>query len=166
MPRRAYKDNKIKWEGIKRELILLDKSYTKVGIPKSGEFKNISENKVNSLEEQIIVAAVHEFGAPKKNIPERPFLRTAFDDKENDLMRFKEIIIDKIIKNKITFQQGLGLLGEFMTRAVQEKINSIYSPPLKEETIRRKTRAGKIGDKPLIDWGQLRANIQHVEVFK
>lgn len=49
-------------------------------------------------EEQALIAAVHEFGSPKKNIPQRSFMRVTADEKEKDVQRLVDEEVEKVIK--------------------------------------------------------------------
>jgi len=48
--------------------------------------------------EALNYAAVHEFGAPRKNIPERSFLRKTFDEKKDEIERLIDAEIEKVIR--------------------------------------------------------------------
>ena len=48
--------------------------------------------------EALNYAAVHEFGAPRKNIPERSYLRKTFDEKKDEIERLIDAEIEKVIR--------------------------------------------------------------------
>jgi phage gpG-like protein len=102
------------------------------------------------------IAAVHEFGAPSRNIPQRSFLAATFEEKQQQLAETVMRLADKISRGRIKFErvhEQLGLLGE---KWVREKIDSRISPPLKKATIQRKGSS-----KPLFDTGRLYHSIRY-----
>ena len=103
--------------------------------------------------------AYNEYGT--KNIPERSFLRSSFDENLNLLQPFIEKQYGEIIDGKKTIQQGLGLIGETIQRMVKAKIRSITTPPNSPRTI-----AIKKSSKPLIDFGALIDAIRYEVTIK
>jgi phage gpG-like protein len=60
--------------------------------------------KVGLFGEEALIGAVHEFGAPSRNIPERSFLRSTWNTEES---KVEKIIADKVeffISNSIRFK--------------------------------------------------------------
>ncbi len=125
-------------------------TYTKVGFPLAGKLGDPPTTP--SMSEMITVAAVHEFGAPKRNIPERSFVRTAFDDNIEEINKRKKIEYQKVLQGKQTVLVAIGRVGELLTNKTKEKIRLGLQPELK-------VREGT----PLWDTGQLLNTIQHVE---
>lgn len=144
------------------------KSYTKVGLPFENEPIDVSdeENGHKSQLELVQIAAVHEFGAPNRNIPERSFLRSTVDNKREEIDSILTTNYKRYQDGKISLRIALGQIGEYVTNQVQTTIRNRIPPELKPETIRRKTVQGKVGDVPLIDTGQLIQSISHVEVLQ
>jgi phage gpG-like protein len=106
------------------------------------------------------IAAVHEFGAPSKNIPERSFLRTAFDENEEELKRAKVTYLRLVFDNRMTLKAAMQKLAVFMEGKVKHKIVSGPFVPLFPETIIRRNKYGRASNKPLIDTGQLLNSVQ------
>lgn len=48
--------------------------------------------------EVVVYAAVHEFGSPKRNIPERSYLRKTFDEQKEEIERLINAEIEKVLK--------------------------------------------------------------------
>lgn len=91
------------------------------------------------------IAAIHEYGAPKANIPARPFMSTTFDE---NIKANKKLIIDmfqKVTKGTMTAAAALAAIGEINAGKIRKKITDIKSPALKSRD----------GD-PLVDTGALR----------
>lgn len=106
------------------------------------------------------LAAIHEFGAPAANIPERSFIRATFDNKRDEMDALCTKIAKAIILDRVGVEQGLGLLGVWAVAAIQKTIRDEETvgpedQALKPATIRRKqrTEGGKVI--ALIDTSQL-----------
>lgn len=156
MAAEKIKDIDLGWNKIKKELKLINNSYTKVGIQgNAGEEKNGASI--------VMVGVYNEFGTPnaKYPIPARPFMRTSFEEQKKELKKIQDSQYQKILKGKTTVKRALGLIGEFMTGKVKEKITKIKSPPNAEST-----KASKGSSNPLIDTGRMRASVTHVEVIQ
>lgn len=96
----------------------------------------------------IMVGAVHEFGSPSHNIPQRSFLRsTVVAERKNYKNLFKKLA-KKIISGAIDKKKALQLLGLQVSTDVKGKITDIKTPTLKH-------REGN----PLVDTGHLRRSI-------
>lgn len=101
------------------------------------------------------LAAVHEFGAPSKGIPERSFLRSAIIEGSQQI----NDIVAEGVKAYARQQKQVDLMfynniGLFASNLVKEKIVKGPFRPLSEATINRKGSS-----KPLIDTGALRQSI-------
>jgi len=102
----------------------------------------------------LMIATVHEFGAPQVNIPERSFMRTTIDEKDSEISRMIDIQIGKVIDREISGEAALGRIGEYVKNLIQRRITDISRPPNKPGTI-----AQKGSSNPLIDTGRMRASI-------
>lgn len=99
-----------------------------------------------------MVAAVHEFGSPRMNIPERPYFRRALVGLEKELGPILEAGVDP--KTMVLDAQTAGLIGEATKARIQQSITDLDSPPLAPATIARKGSSS-----PLIDTGKMRASV-------
>lgn len=115
----------------------------------------------------VIIAGVHEFGVSIRkekgsiNIPERSFLRSTFDEKSEDWLKFMKNHIPKVITSDMQARQLMELLGTKITSDIQKKIKDINDPPNAPSTI-----AAKGSSNPLIDTGGLRMRITYRVVSK
>ena len=131
-----------------QQLKKLKKSRVKVGFPKG--FNAYPDGTPVAL-----VASVHEFGSPSKNIPSRPFFRTTlFVNKNYKDLRFKTFA--QIARGKITPSVGLGRLGDVVKNDIVESIVAIQAPTLKAETIKKKKSSN-----PLVDTGHLKQSVTY-----
>jgi hypothetical protein len=95
------------------------------------------------------LAAIHEFGSTKNNIPSRPFMTMAGNNMYGDI-RIADVIGDAIalgIKPNVAYTK-IGKLGQ---KAIAESIDSQDFIPLKPETVAKKGH-----DTILVDTKQLR----------
>jgi hypothetical protein len=155
------------WRRIQRELKKMDGSFTKVGIQGGSEKMTDRE-----LPQMVMIGAVHEFGAPRANVPARPYFRWSFDNNLNKLKRVQKRAYNGVLDGDFSTEQGLGLIGQFMESRIKKRITDVRTPPLKNPSLRRtEGRAGlrqsrlkkRSVPNPLVDTGQLRASIIHTE---
>lgn len=140
-------------------------SYSKVGFPieadvKAGTQKGSGHAPKESMIELSQLASIHEFGAPSKNIPARPFVRSAYDKNTENLHKMAEKELTSIRENKSNIKKSLGRMGEFLTGQIKKEIKTGDFVPLKPETIKRKHSS-----RPLIDTAQMLQSVTHVEVI-
>lgn len=100
------------------------------------------------------VAAIHEYGAPKAKIDARPFFRPAIKKHHDEWVDVLKDKIPDVLSKKETSFDVLDYVGRIAAANVQKEISEVTSPPLKEETIKRKGF-----DKPLIDTGYMLASV-------
>lgn len=99
-------------------------------------------------------AAENEFGTDR--IPERSFMRTAFDSNINNIEEVASKEIGLVIDTAQTLDRAYQRIGLYVQSLVQIKIRDIRSPPNSPATI-----AKKKSSKPLIDFGQMIASIRY-----
>ena len=103
------------------------------------------------------IAAVQELGSIKRNIPARPFLNPALDEKRDENVR---LMLDaaKDALNGGSISANLEKIGGKLVGDVKTKITEITQPPLKQSTIAARARRhskGIASDKPLVDTRQM-----------
>lgn len=109
----------------------------------------------------LLIASVHEFGAAVKNIPERSFIRSTFDEKNGDWTKFIKSRIPKVLEGTLPARQLHELVGAKIVSDIQKKIKDIQDPPNAPATI-----AQKGSSNPLIDTGGLRMRVTYKVVAK
>lgn len=132
----------------------LAKAKVKIGVLQGGDAEVETEHGELSIVE---LAAIHEFGAPAANIPARSFIRATFDSDEGLAAQgeFMAEQAEQIIAGKLAPRTALKRIGAWGAAKVRARIRAKIDPPLKPETIRRKTVDGKKGDVPLVDTSHL-----------
>jgi len=132
------------------------------------ELKNYSvEVGIFGSDEYVMVASVHEFGATIQrgegsiSIPERSFLRTAFDEKNEQWASFFKSQLKHVLALQMDVQTLFNRLGARMVGDIQEKITDLDAPPNAPSTIAKKGSSN-----PLIDTGGLRMRITYRVVRK
>ena len=156
MSRRGVTDTDLGWGRIKRTMSRLSGSYTKVGLQQGSQ-----RNDEGGLSSLVTVGAVHEFGAPNRNIPQRSFLRSAFDQHRREIDQVLAKEKGAILAGTRTIEQSLDVVGLLHTAQVQAKISSNVPPHLAAATIEKKGSS-----RTLIDTRQLVQSIRHVNVVK
>lgn len=154
------------WIELIRNLQKADNSHTKVGLNQGAKGKDLSD--------LVLVGAVNEFGTKGKTvtssrsggsvttggIPERPFMRSTFDEQFPNINAMVANEYDKILQSRSTVKISLGRIGAFVKGRIQAKITALTSPPNAPSTRRQKKSSN-----PLIDTGEMRQAISHVEVI-
>ena len=135
------------WNEIKRSMIDLDDVYTKVGFP-----SEMTEKHEDSDTTMQTIAVVHEFGSPKNNVPARPYMRPAFDDNIKNLETMQLSAYNKALAGMNPLKT-IARVGLFMQDRIKKAITDVTTPALKV----------RIGGNPLVDSGQFRASVTHVE---
>lgn len=147
------------WNRIKREMALADGSYTKVGIQANATYDATGEGSGRDGDEDMVeIGASHEFGIGN---PKRSFLRSTTDAEAKRVDGMIQSGLEAIKQGRASTKHVLGTVGEYMTGKVQAKIVSLRTPPNSPATIARKGSSN-----PLIDTGQMRQSITHVETMK
>lgn len=102
------------------------------------------------------IGNIHEFGAPRANIPERSFLRATMDENIQKHERLVKKAIEDVTKGRnpdaVLFQ-----VAQSVRNDVIEKIDSNIPPPLAASTVKRKG-----DDLALVDTGIMRNAISGV----
>lgn len=107
--------------------------------------------------DNVALAAIHEFGAPGAGIPERSFLRAAFDKNVRKYVQVLLIGARKIVAGTGTPKQAVGLAGEVAVADVVNLINAGIPPPNTLATIEAKGSST-----PLIHTKQMAQSIKPV----
>ena len=126
----------------------------KVGI-QGKEAAKVREGGISMVQ----LGTIHEFGAPRANIPQRSYLRSTADEKKRKYVKFMEGSVRRLIRSPERFNAKATLfqLGETVRSDVIKKIKSNIPPPLKPATIARKGESIA-----LIDTGLLLSSIRSV----
>ena len=153
-------DNDKKWKEVKRQAKKMDDAYVTVGVHKGQE-------DYPSGAPVTLVAGVHEYGAPSKNIPSRSYMRTTYDEniKSGDnwsktigILEFRTLI------GKLSTQAALKKIGLLVTAKIQAKILRLTEPKLEEPTVAARKIAGIGGVSPLVAtkklWGSINYEVK------
>ena len=104
------------------------------------------------------LAIIHELGAPGVGLPARSFVGKTMELRDKDLRDFIAKVVASYVEDRITLNQALAILGQWVVAAIKNTITSEQvTPPDKPETIARKAKKGHNGQAPvtLVDTGQL-----------
>jgi phage gpG-like protein len=103
------------------------------------------------------IAAVHEFGSPEHNIPERSFLRGGIRRAAPKLNAVNIDSLRKVLLAKMSIEQAIEKLGMVAAGEVKREFIVGDFVPNKPATIKRKGSS-----RPLVDTGQLRQSITFI----
>ena len=105
--------------------------------------------------DEVMIAAVQEFGSTDGRVPQRSFLRATIDEQRESLLNKFENLLRSAAQGKQTTEQATAKFGMLVVSAVREKIRGRIAPANKPATIKRKG-----SDMPLIDTGRLIQSIK------
>ena len=100
-----------------------------------------------------MIAAIQDFGAPKVNIPPRPFFRNMIRTKQKE---WGPGIAALLRTNNWDAERALNLTGQAIAGQLRQSIQDTNSPPLQPATIARKGFA-----KPLVDTGHMLNSVDY-----
>lgn len=86
------------------------------------------------------LAAIHEFGAPDANIPERSFIRASFDQNRDKYRQRLRTYLKAIIAGKMTAKRAFGLLGAEAASDIRQFVRAGVEPPNAPSTAWRKLK--------------------------
>jgi hypothetical protein len=100
------------------------------------------------------VGVVQEFGSD--NIPERPFLRNSFDEKNKAWNSVALSQVGQVIDGRKAAVTAMNTIGEVMQGDIQKKIVDGPFTPNAPATVKQKGSA-----RPLIDSGRMRQSVRY-----
>ena len=139
----------VKRDGVKKffaKLSIYNRYEVVVGVPQDAE-----NEEGDSL---AAIGATHEFGSPKRRIPQRSFLRDTFDINERKYANLLELGVAAAIAKNVRPEQTLFKVGQVARGDVVKRFNDGIGPALSQTTIDRKG-----SDLQLVDTGALRSSI-------
>lgn len=129
----------------------LQSMHVVVGVPEKTATLGRSGDDTNAE-----IAYLQENGSPARNIPPRPFLRVSLDAKKADLAGVLRAAAVDFCDGKLSAENAYTKAGLFAQSVVKAYIkNSNNFTPLKASTLARRKAKGFLGEKPLIETGQL-----------
>jgi hypothetical protein len=152
------------WQAMKKRLESFSAAYTKVGYPmESPKTAEKAERSPFTIGE---IAIVQEYGSETRRIPPRPTMGPAFDDNLESNQKLARLTGKQFLQGKMSLDSALGTLGEVGVNQVTAKINSLWLPELAEATLRARVSRQRYSIKPLVESGQMKSSVTHVEVIK
>lgn len=141
------------WNKLKQAFKTLEQggSYVKAGI--LGESaQRTEEGNLTTVE----LAMVHEFGTRDGHVPERSFIRSAFDKNREAYVELMGRLAAKVYSNEMTVEEMLRVLGLKMEADIRKGVTlgEGIPPPNAPSTI-----AAKGSSRPLIDTGRMLGSV-------
>ena len=107
------------------------------------------------------LAAIHEYGAPEANIPERSFIRSTAVEKRGVYVDMLKKLLPRVLDGSMELDRALNIVGAQMHADVQATVRQGTNlAPLSPITIARKGSS-----RPLIDTGLLLASLAWQVVY-
>lgn len=160
------------WEAMRRAIMRTEQR-VKVGIledsshnaseEEEGEDDNESASEISMLE----LGAIHEFGAPAANIPERSFLRSTLNSGTDQIREaVRTIVASEISKlfddtghtlneSESIAKRALGKMGAKVVAMIRQTIRARETEGPEDQELKPATIRRKGSDLPLVDTGQL-----------
>ena len=140
----TVKDDRVGFDELQRTIRTLDRTVLEVGI-----FGDESS-------EVLLYAMVHEFGAPRANIPARSFIRAGFDHYQWQITDRAVRLLQDVLSGKTSLDAYMDALGVYVVGRLQQYLIDLQTPPLKPATIRKKGSSN-----PLVDTGRMVQSISY-----
>ena len=154
----VIEDKDFGWKEIVGNLAKADGKTTKVGVVGEAAKRKLPSGLIAAE-----VAAIHEFGAPDAQIPERSFIRAGVDDNRDAIVGEFILLGEAIFDAEPDVLKGmLEHLGGMTAGFIQDEIRRGLEPALSEEV------ADEHGDwRPLAVWlAEAAGGLQHEEQDK
>jgi hypothetical protein len=137
------------WKKILKNLEKLDGAETEAGIFGSGS---------ESPYDEAAIAGAQELGAPRRNIPQRPFTRNAFDANLSKMENHIQKEYVSMLEGRLSPRALVARTGEKMADYIVRSILTGTFIPLSPGTI-----LAKGSSKPLVDKGIMKGAVTHKE---
>ena len=133
----------------------LTKTAVLVGIPESENARD--DGPIGNA----TIGYLNETGSPSQNIPARPHLVPGIEDAKDQIVKQFRRAAQAAMEGKNT-APGLNGAGQAGATGVQQRITDGPFEPLSPRTLEARKRAGRTGEKPLMDKGDYRSRITYV----
>lgn len=110
------------------------------------------------------LAAIHEFGAPRANVPERSYMRRALSDNRSRIRELARRCLMDVAAGK-RVNKSADALAAALKRMVQTAIRTTTTPPMSERHRMRRMAMGDPNPQLLYDTHQLHDGVE-VDVRK
>lgn len=135
----------------RKDFAKLQRMHVVVGVPEKTATVGREVGQSNA-----VLANLHENGSPARNIPPRPFLKVSLENKKLELADVLKSAAVDFCDGHLNAENAYNKVGLFAQSVVKAFIkNSSNFTPLKNSTLARRKARGFVGEKPLIETGQL-----------
>jgi hypothetical protein len=148
-------------QGIRLKVGVLGPAATAIHKDPSGTVVTTARRK-KSAETVVAIASKHEFGFGR--IPERSFIRRAYDSHVDEYRRVMEYAANKVIAGEFPPRVAMEAIGQSIQSDIQRTIELGVPPPLTEKTLEMRRERGMDSTKPLIATGQLKNSITYLVI--
>lgn len=151
-----------------REAMLASPARVRVGILRATTHTTIEAGILMTKPISMLeLAAIHEFGSPAANIPERSFIRSTVNTKRTELNEAIDNIVGRSIASVLrkthiyrsdvveATKKALGLVGQKAVALMRQTIRQRQTVGPDPQQLKPETIARKGSSLPLVDTGQL-----------
>lgn len=186
-PKTTTRDNRKKFDEILGNIQKIKSSYVKVGFPENDPKTNQKHHEAEAGQEKaggtssfgyhsenvgahslwspeisakatvLEIAVYHEFGAPKRDLPERSFMRASYDENVKKYGKLQYELFKKLVDGTISLDQALDIAGLMIQTDIKKFLTDGKVKP-------ESRRAMNDGGKTLIDTAQMLNSITYKKV--
>lgn len=147
--RKGYGGNDKLWQDLLKKVRGVGDSHVKVGVLGAK-----GEARAQGSDEGLTVAqlaAIHEYGAPSRNIPQRSFIRRPFEENPGDLAAMTAKVARQFMRGEMSLVKALNVLGLWGSQQIKNRVlQQVIPPPNRPSTVKAKGSS-----RPLVDTGQM-----------
>lgn len=103
------------------------------------------------------IAITHEYGSPRKGIPERSWLRSTLTDRADELQALQVRVGKLILERKIDGHKAMMLVGAWLVGALKEQI--MVKGKFVQVSPATQARKGPNKTRPLVNTGQMAGSV-------
>lgn len=137
------------WQRFQEKVKRADGASVRIGLFR--ESGNVAEGLT-----MVDLGAIHEYGSPAANIPQRSFLRETFAKKQNEVKKKSAQAAAGFVKGRLSLARALDNLGQWAAAQVKASIAAGIMPENAPSTVKQKGSS-----KPLVNTGRLLNAITH-----
>jgi hypothetical protein len=153
--------NKAPLDELKRRMRNLNGNAVYVGWPDSSPLhrsKRANGSEVSGPLTVAMIAAVHEFGSERHNLPARPILGMAIRKYKPELGKHMASLAAAVANGKLTEREALARLGVYW----EGRVKKVFTDNPGWQDIQQKTKDRKHSTGILIDTGHLRQSVTSI----
>lgn len=155
---KVRREHSNKWEELKERNRKANGTHVRVGVFSSEQHEGAEGIGLVEL------AAIHEFGSPAANIPERSFIRSTVNREHETIREYLTKAAKAVVHGDVTLERALNVLGLKLAAEMKRTITGRQTTGPEPQELKQATIDRKGSSTPLLDTAQLKNSITHVVV--